>query len=138
MLVAMRESAGIRQSRKYKKIARPQTGDSPMAKAKNGVNKSEEVRRLLKANPKTTASEVVANLEQKGIKISSNLFYFVKGQIKGRKGRKKKAHQMVAKVTAATGSVNGDAVSAIRNIKALAGQVGGLKNLKALVDALSE
>ena len=61
-----------------------------MAKKSNGVNKSEEVRQLLKANPALTAKEAMEKLAEKGIKISNALFYYTKGQMKGRKARKKK------------------------------------------------
>ena len=53
-----------------------------MAKKSNGVNKSEQVRQLLRANPQISARESSEKLAEKGIKISSNLFYFVKGQMK--------------------------------------------------------
>jgi hypothetical protein len=109
-----------------------------MAKKKNGVNKSEEVRRLLKANPEITAKEVSAALAEKGLKISGNLYYFIKGQMKGRKGRKKKAQKMVANVAATTGSGSADALSVILKVKSVANEVGGLKKLKAIIDALSE
>jgi hypothetical protein len=62
------------------------TGKGPMAKKNdNGVNKSEEIRQLLKANPKITPKEVVTKFAEKGIEVSPALFYFVKGQIKGGK-----------------------------------------------------
>lgn len=106
-----------------------------MAKRKNGVNKSEEVRQLLKANPAITFKEVSETLAGKGIKIAPNLFYFVKGKMKGRKQR---AKGVVTKVTASTHGSRSDAVSMILKVKALAGEVGGMKTLRALVDALSE
>jgi hypothetical protein len=53
----------------------------------------------------------------------------------GRKGRHKKAQRMIANV-AATG--NSDPVKTILMVKHWANEVGGLKKLKALVDALSE
>jgi hypothetical protein len=106
-----------------------------MAKAKNGVNRSEEVRKLLKANPRITSKEVISTLAGKGIEVSAHLYYFVKGQMRG---RRKKAQKMVAKVAATTGTPSADAVTTIRKVKAFAGEVGGLKHLKALVDALSE
>jgi hypothetical protein len=106
-------------------------------KKKNGVNKSEEVRQLLKANPKITGKEVVATLAEKGVKISDNLFYLVKGKMLGRKARRKKARKMVAQVTS-TGTSSADAVSTILKVKAWSHEVGGMKKLKALVDALSE
>jgi hypothetical protein len=106
-----------------------------MAKQKSDVNKSEEIRQLLRANPKMPAKEVVSTLATRGIKVAETLVYFVKGKMKGKKGRRKKARQMVANV-AATGNV--DPVATIRKVKAWANEVGGLKKLKALVDALSE
>ena len=51
------------------------------------------------------------------------------------KGRRKKARRMVAKV-AARG--NNDPVATILKVKGWANEVGGLRRLKALVDALSE
>ena len=55
--------------------------------------------------------------------------------MRGRKGRRRKARQMVEKV-AATG--NTDPVATILRFRRLAGEVGGMKKLKALVDVLSE
>jgi hypothetical protein len=106
-----------------------------MAKKKDGVNKSEEIRKLMLAHPEMSVKEVVSTLAGKGIKVTGNLVYFIKGKMKGRKGRKKKARRMVAKV-AATG--NHDPVATILKVKSWADAVGGLKKLKALVDALSE
>ena len=110
-----------------------------MAKKANGVNKSEEIRLLVKANPKITAKEVTAKLAEKGIKISNALFYFTKGKMKGRKARKMSDQkQSVAKVAESTHVTRSDAVSTIRKVKAWANEVGGMKTLKALVEALSE
>jgi hypothetical protein len=102
-----------------------------MPKTKTSVNKSEEIRQLLKANPKMPVKEIVSTLAGKGIKVANTLVYFVKGHMKGRKGRRRKARQMV-------GKVNSDPVATIVKIKSLASEVGGLRQLKALVDALSE
>ncbi len=106
-----------------------------MAKMKDGVNKSEEIRRLLKANPKITLKEVVAALGEKGIKINNNLYYFIKGQMKR---RKKNARKIAARFAAATGTGSVDTVATILKVKSWANEVGGLKKLKALVDALSD
>ena len=107
-----------------------------------GINKSAEIRELLKQNPEITASEAIATLGQKGIKIIPSMFYFNKGKLKGRKGRRIKARQMLANVTA-TMSANGptktsDVVATIIKVKHLAAEVGGLKKLKSLVEALGE
>jgi hypothetical protein len=109
-----------------------------MAKKKNGVNKSEAIRQLLKASPELSAQEAVAALAAKGVEVSDNLVYFIKGKIKGRKGRKKKAQQVIAKVAEANNVPKSDALATILKVKALATDVGGLKKLKALVEALSD
>ena len=104
---------------------------------RNGVNKSEEIRRLLRANPKVSAKEVSDTLRAKGIKISDKLFYLVKGNMLGKQSRKRRADKMVATVAETTGSGNADALSTILKIKSWANEVGGLKRLRALVEALS-
>jgi hypothetical protein len=77
-------------------------------------------------------------LGAKGIKISDKLYYLVKGKMLGKQAHKKKARKMVAKVAQTTGGGNGDALSTILKVKSWANQVGGLKRLRALVEALSE
>jgi len=109
-----------------------------MATKNHEVNKSEEIRQYLKTNPRAGAKEVLTALSQRGIKVSENLFYYIKGQLKGRKGRKKKAQKVVAKVADATGVVKSDALATILKVKGLASEVGGMKKLKALVEVLSE
>jgi hypothetical protein len=106
-----------------------------MAKKKNGVNKSEEIRQLMRAHPEMPVKEIVSTLAGRGIKVADTLVYYIKGKMKGRKGRHKRAQRMVANV-AATGST--DPVATILKVKGWANEVGGLKKLKALVDALSE
>jgi hypothetical protein len=105
-----------------------------MAKKKDGVNKSEEIRKLLSTNPNMSVKDIREALAAKGIKVADNLIYFIKGKVKGRTGRRKKAQKMVASVKA----VNGDPVATILKIKHFASELGGMKKLKALVDALSE
>jgi|SRR6516165_12579954 hypothetical protein len=107
-----------------------------MAKKRNGPSKSAAIRDVLKANRKMMAKDVVSTLAERGIKVKEGLVYAVKGYMKGRKGRRRKAQQMVARVTPTTGSA--DAVKTILKIKSWASEVGGLRRLKELVDALSE
>ena len=89
-----------------------------MARQKNGVNKSEEIRQLLKVNPKITAKEVCAELGARGIKVSEKLFYLVKGKILGRQAHRDKARKMVARVAESTGTA--DALATILKIKSCA------------------
>lgn len=109
-----------------------------MARQKNGVNKSEEIRELLRANPKITAKEASSALEEKGIKVSEKLYYLVKGKMLGRQSHKRKVRRMAAKVAGTTGTSSADALSTILKVKSWATEVGGLKKLRALVEALSE
>ena len=109
-----------------------------MAKKNNEVNRSEEIRQLLKANPKITSKEVTATLAAKGIEANQGLFYLVKGRMMGRKSRKVRAQKAVTNVTALTHVTKTDAVSTILKVKAFARDVGGMKALKALVEALSD
>lgn len=109
-----------------------------MARHKNGVNKSEEIRQLLNANPKITARDVCDTLAGKGIKVSPKLYYLVKGKMLGRQAHKNKARKMVDKIATSTGTSSADALSTILKIKSCANEVGGLKKLRALVEALSE
>lgn len=106
-----------------------------MVKRKDGVNKSEEIRQLLKLNPEMPAKEIVSSLAGRGIKVTDHLVYFIKGKLKGRRGRRRKAQKMVASV-AATGNI--DPVATILKVKRWAAEVGGMKKLRALVEALSE
>ena len=56
-----------------------------MASQKNGVNKSEEIRKLVKANPKIATKDIKAALAEKNIKVADALIYFVKGRMKQQK-----------------------------------------------------
>jgi len=71
-----------------------------MAKQRNGVNKSEEIRQLFRSNPTMPVKEVISTLAARGIKVTDNLVYFIKGKMKGRKSRHKKGQRMVADVAA--------------------------------------
>ncbi|MCE9533184.1 MAG: hypothetical protein K8T89_18970 [Planctomycetes bacterium] len=107
-----------------------------MAKRKKGgINKSAAIRDVYMQNPELKVKEVVKILAEKGIKTSENLVYMVKGKIKGEKPRRRDVDSTIVKVSTPSGS--GDAVRTIIKVKDLAIEVGGMKTLKALVDALS-
>jgi hypothetical protein len=111
-------------------------------KAKDGaVNKSEAIRKVLSQNPQFKASEVIATLDAKGIKVKPNLVYFVMGKIKGTKGRRRKIQRKVESVMGSangTGHGSGDVLATIKKVKGVAAELGGLKKLAALIAALSE
>jgi len=111
-----------------------------MAKAGAGQNesgsgnKSAAIRALLTENPKMPVREVVATLAGRGVKVRPNLVYFVKGRMKTSQRRQQR--RQAAGVGQRAGEVN--PVALVRKVKALAEEVGGIKNLKQLVDLLAE
>ena len=115
-----------------------------MAKSKEKVNKSQMVREILAVNPEMKAKEVVATMAAKGQTITDALVYFIKGKSSAKKARKKRGVK-AAKAAVGAGQVttNGavakaDALTMIREVKALSQKAGGYAKLKELVDALAE
>jgi hypothetical protein len=106
-----------------------------MAKSKNGkINKAQAIRDYFAQNPKATNKEVMEGLGQKGIKVSYNQVYFIK--MKG-KAKKRKANR--AKAVGASKAMGlSNPVDLILEVRKLAHNAGGVKNLKLLVDALAD
>lgn len=94
------------------------------------LNKSQAIRDFLTEKPKATNREIIEALAQKGIKVSYNQVYFIK--MKGKKAKRKAA----VKATRAAGMSN--PVEAVRKVRVLAAEVGGMNNLKQLVELLAE
>ncbi len=101
---------------------------------KDGVNKSQLIRDILHENPKIKAQDAIDLLAGRGIDVAPNLFYFTKGKVRGRRGHRRQMRSQVGNVMGST--VNGDIVSTIKKVKALADEVGGFKKLQALIEAL--
>ena len=105
-------------------------------------NKSQAIRDLLKESPTIKAKEAIAALGEKGIEITDSLFYLVKGKVSGGKQRRRKIRKAAVKAVAASGNgvapTKDDALKTILKVKSFAAEVGGLRSLKALVDALSQ
>jgi hypothetical protein len=113
-----------------------------MAKAKPGSgqndrvhgSKSAAIRTLLTENSKMPVKDVVAALADQGMKVNPNLVYFVKGRMKTHLRRQQRRE--ATPVGQRAGEVN--PVALVRKVKSLAAEVGGMKNLKQLVDLLAE
>jgi len=97
------------------------------------TNKSQAIRDLLTATPEMTVKEVQAALSTKGLKVTDNLVYFIKGKMKAKTQRRKRVVR-----AARAASANGDPVALILEVKALADRAGGISKLKELVEALAE
>lgn len=100
-----------------------------MAKAENKVNKSQVIRDVLAADPKADYKTVIDRAAEKGAKVSQTMVYYVRSKL-GQAARKAKREQ------AATASRN--PVELVGRVKTLANEVGGIKQLKQLVDLLAE
>lgn len=97
------------------------------------TNKSQTIRDHLEANPKTTVKEVIEALANKGMKVSYNLVYTIKSKGKAKKRKLKRE----AAVSASRAAGLSNPVAAVTKVKALAVELGGMKNLRQLVDLLS-
>jgi hypothetical protein len=105
-----------------------------MTMAKTPGTKADAIREILTADPNTKTKDVVAQLTAKGMKVSDNHVYLIKSKMKARKKRQVRANAVA--VTQRNGTPN--PVQAVTKVKTLARELGGLKNLKQLVDVLSE
>jgi hypothetical protein len=99
-----------------------------------GVNKSEAIREFLAENPKADTKTIVNGLAAKGLKVAPTLVYFIKSKQNQAKRRAKR--DRVAESSRGTGSKN--PVEVVIRVKDLAREVGGIKNLKMLVDLMAD
>src|SRR5262245_39136063 len=104
-----------------------------MGMPRKAKSKSARIRDLLKERPDIKAPEALATLKARGVSANVNLFYYVKGRMASKK-QKTSATATVAKPRSTTRQ---DAVAVIGKVKALALDVGGLRTLKSIVDALA-
>ncbi|WP_020474524.1 hypothetical protein [Zavarzinella formosa] len=98
------------------------------------LNRSQAVRDYLKENPTAGSKDIIDALGAKGIKIAPTLIYFVKSQLS--KAKRKVKREQVAEETKLTPARN--PVEVVAQVKVLARELGGIKNLKKLVDLLAE
>lgn len=103
--------------------------------SEDGVNKSQAIRDLLTENPKITPREIIENLAQKGIEVKPSLIYIVKGKLQEKKRRARRDEKAVSRASA--GGKN-DAVATIMKVRKLAEEVGGMRSLRAIVEALDQ
>ena len=98
------------------------------------VNKSQAVRDYLAANPKADSQTIIAALAEKGVKVAPTMVYYVRSKL-GQARRKDRRERATAS-SLAMGTPN--PVEVVLRVKDLAREVGGIANLKQLVDLLAE
>lgn len=99
-----------------------------MARSKSGVNKSDEIRKLISDNPKIKSKQVVETLAGRGITVTPSLVYMIKSKFKRKVRREKREKAMKM----------GSPIDLIIKVKELAREAGGISHLKRLVDVLAE
>jgi hypothetical protein len=98
------------------------------------VNKSQAIRDIFAENPKTETKVVIARLAEKGVKVSPTMVYYIRS--KQRLASRKAKRARVAESSRNTGIPN--PVELVLRVKDMAREVGGIRNLKQLVDLLAE
>ena len=98
------------------------------------VNKSQAIRDFYSTNPRADTKTVVAGLADRGVKVSPTMVYYIKSKL-GQAKRKARREKM-AESSRRSGASN--PVEIVLRVKDLAREVGGVKNLKQLVDLLAE
>lgn len=102
-----------------------------MARPKKAVRgaKSQAIRDYLAANKKAKASEVVAELAKKGIKVSTAAVYNLKAR--KRMGRRRRRAET-------NGQAIGLSITGLLAAKKLVDTVGGIKQAREAIDALAK
>jgi hypothetical protein len=98
------------------------------------VNKSQAVREYLTANPTADSQAVIDAMAAKGVKVAPTLVYYVRSKLG--QARRKAKRERVAASSRQTGASN--PVELVLRVKDLAREVGGIANLKQLVDLLAD
>lgn len=105
------------------------------------TNKSQAIRDILASNPAVPVKEVVEQLATKGTKVTANLVYFIKGKMSQKKHTAARKAKRVAKQkgrVAQASAMHANPVAVVLEVKALAKKLGGMANLKELVQVLGE
>jgi hypothetical protein len=97
-------------------------------------SKSTAIREALAQNPKAGSKEIIALLAGKGVKVAPTLVYYVKS--KQNLARRRQKRERIAAASRKTATTN--PVELVLRVKDLSREVGGIANLKMLVDLLAE
>jgi hypothetical protein len=98
------------------------------------VNRSQAIRDVFAENPNTDTKAVIERLAEKGVKVSPTMVYYIRS--KQRLARRKAKRAQVAESSRKSGATN--PVELVLRVKDMAREVGGIRNLKQLVDLLAE
>lgn len=104
------------------------------------LTKTEQVRQALNANPGMMPKELAELLQAEGMDVSAAFISQTKTKMGGAKKKKKAARAPAVTTEAAAPALPKDAVSMalLQKAKKLAAQLGGIKEAKQAIDALSQ
>jgi hypothetical protein len=105
-----------------------------VAKSNGKVNKSQAIRDLFALDPKMDSKAVMEKLAADGVKVSPTMVYYVRSRLKHAARREKR--DRVAASSRSTAVTN--PVELVLRVKDLAREVGGIRQLKQLVDLLAD
>src|SRR5262245_58359827 len=103
-----------------------------MAKRNGAVNKSEEVRQILRETPRKPVKEIIETRGKRGIEVQPSLVYMIKSKKRGRRGKQKRQQQTIAQPGPSK------VVALVVKVKNLASEAGGMGQLRALVNVLAD
>jgi hypothetical protein len=98
------------------------------------VSASRAVRDFLAGQPTADTKAVIAGLAEQGVRVSPTMVYYVRSKLG--QARRKDKRERAAASSRAMGMPN--PVEVVLRVKDLAREVGGIANLKMLVDLLAE
>ncbi|HWB01305.1 MAG TPA: hypothetical protein VG713_22600 [Pirellulales bacterium] len=102
-----------------------------MARMQTKVNKSEEIRQAMKANPSAGPTEIATKLGEKGIKVTPAMVSTVKNKAKTSKGNRGPKGKKRGRPAGSTIRTNG--YSEVESTIVFVKGVGGLDKAKQLI-----
>jgi hypothetical protein len=105
-----------------------------VSKSNGKVNKSQAIRDVFAEDPAMDSKAVLERLSAQGVKVSPTMVYYIRSKLKH--AARKDKRERVAASSRSTAVKN--PVELVLRVKDLAREVGGMKQLKQLVDLLAE
>ena len=102
-----------------------------MARTKTKINKSEEIRQALKANPAAGPTEIAEQLTAKGIKVSPNMVSTIKNKSKASKGKRGRKGKKLGRPVGSGSRTNG--IAEVESTIMIVQGVGGLDKAKQMI-----
>jgi hypothetical protein len=120
------------------KTADPVTQPATTTPAEPQGSKTAAVTAALKANPNTQPKEIAESLQAAGWDAKTQYVSTIKSKLKAQRKAKRAAPAAAPKETPAPKAADAISLDALKKVKELAAQLGGIKQAKAVIAALAE